>query len=181
MAPTLTAHELAYLRGQRLGRLATVDSSGAPQNNPVGFFVDEPAGQVLIGGFALAKTRKFRNVSRNPHVALVVDDLASTDPWRVRGVEIRGTATATTTTAAATTVTIVTTVTTACHHGPFQPAPTRPDQPTKIPSWAVDRHFRQSERLRPGRYSGYGPVGGEPEGLPAGRTYRRGWGRVGVC
>jgi pyridoxamine 5'-phosphate oxidase family protein len=92
MSPTFTALEIEYLGGQRLARLATVDASGAPQNNPVGFLVDEAAGQVLIGGFALARTRKFRNVERNPQVALVVDELVSTDPWTVRGVEVRGTA-----------------------------------------------------------------------------------------
>ena len=75
-----------------MGRLATIDASGAPQNNPVGFVVDEAAGQVLIGGSAFAATRKFRNVCRNPNVALVVDDLASVDPWIVRFVEIRSTA-----------------------------------------------------------------------------------------
>lgn len=92
MAPKFTAPELGYLKSQRLGRLATVDASGAPQNNPVGFFVDEATGHVLIGGRALAATRKFRNVRRNPNVALVVDDLASVDPWTVRFVEIRGAA-----------------------------------------------------------------------------------------
>jgi pyridoxamine 5'-phosphate oxidase family protein len=91
MAPTLTENEIAYLKGQRLGRLATVDGSGAPQNNPVGFALDD-AGRLLVGGLALAKTRKFRNVRRNPNVAFVVDDLVSTDPWTVRGVELRGTA-----------------------------------------------------------------------------------------
>ena len=92
MTTTLTPAELEYLRTQRLGRLATVDGTGAPQNNPVGFVVDEAKGQVLIGGLALAKTRKFRNVRRNSNVALVVDDLASVDPWVVSGVEIRGSA-----------------------------------------------------------------------------------------
>jgi pyridoxamine 5'-phosphate oxidase family protein len=92
MAPKLTADELDYLRGQRLGRLATVDASGSPQNNPVGFTIDEATGHVLIGGLAMGKTRKFRNVRRNPSVALVVDDLASTDPWVVRGIEVRGSA-----------------------------------------------------------------------------------------
>ena len=92
MAPSFTAIELGYLRSQRLGRLATVDASCAPQNNPVGFTIDEASGAVLIGGLALAKTRKFRNVQRTPSVALVVDDLASVDPWQVRGVEIRGSA-----------------------------------------------------------------------------------------
>jgi pyridoxamine 5'-phosphate oxidase family protein len=92
MRPTFTAEEADYLRAQALGRLATVDASGAPQNNPVGFLVDDDTGQVLIGGLAMGSTRKFRNVQRNPRVALVVDDLASTDPWTVRGVEIRGAA-----------------------------------------------------------------------------------------
>jgi pyridoxamine 5'-phosphate oxidase family protein len=92
MAPKLTTAELNYLRSQRLGRLATVDPAGAPQNNPVGFFVDEATGHFLVGGRALRKTRKFRNVEKNPHVALVIDDLASVEPWVVRGVEVRGTA-----------------------------------------------------------------------------------------
>jgi pyridoxamine 5'-phosphate oxidase family protein len=82
--------ELSYLRDQRLGRLATVDEQHAPQVVPVGFFVDEDTGDVSIGGIALATTRKFRNVETTGRAALVVDDVVSTDPWRVRGVEIRG-------------------------------------------------------------------------------------------
>ena len=63
---SLTPVELDYLRSQRLGRLATVDGGGAPQNNPVGFFIDEATSQVLIGGFNLAQSRKFRNLGANP-------------------------------------------------------------------------------------------------------------------
>jgi pyridoxamine 5'-phosphate oxidase family protein len=92
MSPKFTAEELEYLEHQPLGRLATVDPSGAPQNNPVGYWIDRGTGQVIIGGLQLAKTRKFRNVRRNPAAALVVDDLVSRDPWTVRGVEIRGSA-----------------------------------------------------------------------------------------
>jgi hypothetical protein len=40
----------------------------------------------------MGKSRKYRNVQNNPEVSLVIDDIASTDPWRVRGVEVRGTA-----------------------------------------------------------------------------------------
>jgi pyridoxamine 5'-phosphate oxidase family protein len=90
MAPMFTRQELASLREQRLGRLATVDAAGAPQSNPVGFTIDEANGTMIIGGTALQRTRKFRNARRNANVALVVDDLASTDPWVVRGVEVRG-------------------------------------------------------------------------------------------
>jgi len=87
-----TDGELAYLRSQRLGRLATVAPDGTLQNNPVGFSVDEQAGVINIGGRKLGATRKFRNVAANGHVAFVVDDLASVDPWIVRCFEVRGTA-----------------------------------------------------------------------------------------
>jgi pyridoxamine 5'-phosphate oxidase family protein len=33
---------------------------------------------------------KFRDASRRPDVAVVIDDVASVDPWTPRGVEIRG-------------------------------------------------------------------------------------------
>ena len=86
----LSPVERAYLDNQRLGRLATVAPDGQPQNNPVGFFLDDDLGVIDIGGAAMGTTKKFRNVQGNPLVSLVVDDLASIRPWRVRGVEIRG-------------------------------------------------------------------------------------------
>jgi pyridoxamine 5'-phosphate oxidase family protein len=86
----LSPVEHAYLDSQRLGRLATVAPDGQPQNNPVGFFLDDDLGVIDIGGAAMGTTKKFRNVQGNPLVSLVVDDLASIRPWRVRGVEIRG-------------------------------------------------------------------------------------------
>ncbi|MDQ0585351.1 PPOX class F420-dependent enzyme/OxyR family protein [Streptomyces rishiriensis] len=84
-----SATERAYLVAQRLGRLATVDPSGQPQANPVGFFLQED-GTILIGGFAMGQTKKWRNLRKNPKVALVVDDVVSLKPWTVRGVDIRG-------------------------------------------------------------------------------------------
>jgi pyridoxamine 5'-phosphate oxidase family protein len=94
MTVILTEAERAYLQGQPLARLATVDANGAPQNNPVGAFLDEETGDIIIGGHAMGASRKFRNVQRNGQVALVVDDLVSRDPWTVRGLEIRGAAVA---------------------------------------------------------------------------------------
>jgi pyridoxamine 5'-phosphate oxidase family protein len=94
MTVTLNEPERAYLQSQPLARLATVDANGAPQNSPVGAFLDEETGDVLIGGGAMGATRKFRNVKANAQVALVVDDLVSRDPWTVRGLEIRGAAVA---------------------------------------------------------------------------------------
>src|SRR6266446_4091379 len=89
---TFTDAELAYLSSQRLGRLATVAPDGAPQNNPVGFRYNDALGTVDIFGYNLGASRKFRNLRTNAHVALVVDDIASVDPWVVRGIEIRGVA-----------------------------------------------------------------------------------------
>jgi len=94
MTVTLTEAERAYLQSQPLARLATVDGGGAPQNNPVGVFLDAETGDIIIGGHAMGASRKFRNVQRNGQVALVIDDLVSRDPWTVRGLEIRGTAVA---------------------------------------------------------------------------------------
>ena len=68
--------------------------AGAPQNNPIGVFLDEETGDIIIIGYAMGATRKFRNEQANEEVALVIDDLVSTDPWTVRGLEIRGTAVA---------------------------------------------------------------------------------------
>jgi pyridoxamine 5'-phosphate oxidase family protein len=82
--------ELAYLGTQRLGRLATMQPDGTLQVNPVGFRYNPSAGTIDIGGFNMASSRKFRNVADNGQVAFVVDDIASTDPWRVRCLEIRG-------------------------------------------------------------------------------------------
>src|SRR5215470_1614115 len=87
-----TDGEVAYLRSQRLGRLATLAPDGTIQNNPVGFSVDDEDGVINIGGRNLGETRKFRNVAANAAVAFVVDDIASVDPWVVRCLEIRGTA-----------------------------------------------------------------------------------------
>ena len=88
--PTFTDHERAYLAEQRLGRLATVDAQGQPHVVPTGFRFDAAEGVIMIGGFKVDGTKKFRDARANPRVAFVVDDLASINPWRARGIEIRG-------------------------------------------------------------------------------------------
>lgn len=84
-----TDTELAYLKSQRLGRLATQKPDGTLQNSPVGYRVNAD-GTIDVGGYNMSASRKYRNVADNGRVALVVDDLASIDPWRVRCLEIRG-------------------------------------------------------------------------------------------
>ena len=89
---SFTQIELDYLAGQRLGRLATKRPDGTLQNNPVGFRYQPDTATIDVGGFTMAASRKFRNVADNGEVAFVIDDLPSISPWRVRCLEIRGTA-----------------------------------------------------------------------------------------
>jgi len=88
-----TTEEIDYLQSQRLGRLATVGADGQPHVVPVGFRYNPDLDAIEIGGhggFTLRK--KYRDVQQQPRVAFVVDDITSINPWKVRGIEIRGTA-----------------------------------------------------------------------------------------
>ena len=58
----------------------------------MGFTYNESLGTIDIAGYRMSKSPKFRNVALNDKVAFVVDDITSRDPWRVRCLEIRGTA-----------------------------------------------------------------------------------------
>lgn len=89
---TFRAHEITYLKSADLGRLATVQPDGTVQNSPVGFSYNDALGTIDIVGYEMSSSRKYRNIATNPTVAFVVDDIASRDPWRVRCLEIRGTA-----------------------------------------------------------------------------------------
>ncbi len=83
--------EIEYLAGGRqLARLATVGADGTPHVVPVAFLYNAARETIDIGGRELERTKKFRDVARSGRAAIVIDDLASTDPWRPRGIEIRG-------------------------------------------------------------------------------------------
>ena len=84
--------EIEFMKASDLARLATVQPDGTVQNNPVGFSYNDDLGTIDIHGYRMSKSRKFRNVASNNTVALVIDDIASRNPWRVRCLEIRGTA-----------------------------------------------------------------------------------------
>ena len=89
---TFKPYEIDYLNSADLGRLATVQRNGTPQASPVGFTYNAELGTIDIFGYNMAKSQKYRNIAVNPKVAFVVDDIASKTPWRVRCLEIRGTA-----------------------------------------------------------------------------------------
>ncbi len=86
-----TEAERAYLDAQPLMRFATASSAGAPDVAPVGFEVD--GSDIVSGGFDIARTVRFRNVGENPRATVVIDDLASVDPWSPRGIKIIGSVT----------------------------------------------------------------------------------------
>ena len=74
-----TEPEIAYLRSQRLGRLATVGPDGQPHVVPVSFRYNPEQDTIDVGGHGFAQRKKYRDVQRNPRVAIVIDDLASID------------------------------------------------------------------------------------------------------
>ncbi|MFQ6392530.1 PPOX class F420-dependent oxidoreductase [Nocardia sp. KC 131] len=85
-----TDEEIAYMQSQPLARIATVGADGQPDVVPVGFEFDGT--YINIGGFAPATTRRHHNVlAGNRKVALVIDDLVSTQPWTPRFLRVYGT------------------------------------------------------------------------------------------
>jgi pyridoxamine 5'-phosphate oxidase family protein len=86
-----TRAELEYMVGGRqLGRIATVGANGTPHVVPVGWIYNAASDTIDVGGRDLQETKKFRDVARTGRVAIVIDDLESVDPWRPRGIEVRG-------------------------------------------------------------------------------------------
>jgi pyridoxamine 5'-phosphate oxidase family protein len=82
--------ELPGVTSPLLARIATVGKDGTPHVVPVGFRFDPNIDVIEIGGFDNERTKKYRDVQRTGRAAVVIDDLASADPWRPRGIEIRG-------------------------------------------------------------------------------------------
>jgi pyridoxamine 5'-phosphate oxidase family protein len=86
-----TPEELAYLHDdRRLGRIATVGRDGTPHVVPSGFVHNVELDTIDVTGHAVEQTKKFRDVARQGRAAIVIDDLASIDPWRPRALEVRG-------------------------------------------------------------------------------------------
>ncbi|MFV8320301.1 PPOX class F420-dependent oxidoreductase [Mycobacterium sp. 23] len=83
--------EIAFMKSQPLARIATVGDDGQPDVVPVGFEFDGT--YINVGGYQPSKTRRHQNVlAGHDKIALVIDDLASTDPWSPRFLRVYGTA-----------------------------------------------------------------------------------------
>ncbi len=88
---TFTDDELEFLRGRRLARVATVGADGTPHVTPVGMYgVDAASGAIDITGRDFSQTKKFRDVRRSGHAAIVIDEVLP--PFQPRGIEVRGNA-----------------------------------------------------------------------------------------
>jgi pyridoxamine 5'-phosphate oxidase family protein len=88
-----TPAELAYLHeGRRLGRVATVGRDGTPHVVPSGWTHNRELDTIDVTGRAVENTKKFRDVVRSGRAAIVIDDIASVNPFRPRAIEVRGTA-----------------------------------------------------------------------------------------
>ncbi|MFN8072973.1 MAG: PPOX class F420-dependent oxidoreductase [Mycobacterium sp.] len=85
-----TERELAYLSEQPLMRFASASPTGLPDVAAVAFSVD--GNDIVTAGFDITKTVRYRNVQSNPRATVVIDDLASREPWTPRGVKVRGAA-----------------------------------------------------------------------------------------
>jgi pyridoxamine 5'-phosphate oxidase family protein len=85
---SFTDAEREYLAGQQLARLATASPDGTPDVSAVRFLLDGDS--IISRGLDLTKTVRYRHLLVNPQATLVVDDLASLDPWKPRGIKVRG-------------------------------------------------------------------------------------------
>jgi len=86
--------ETNYLKTQRLARIATASQKGTPEVSPVGFEFDGK--YFWVGSHSqdiFTRSRRYRNITGgNRKVSLVIDDLASVNPWRPRGIKVSGVA-----------------------------------------------------------------------------------------
>jgi PPOX class probable F420-dependent enzyme len=93
--PPFTEQQLAFIRQQRVGRLATADAAGQPHVIPVCYACDGQAVYIALDAkpktVAARQLKRVRNVLDNPRVALVIDHYS--EDWReLAYVLIRGTA-----------------------------------------------------------------------------------------
>ena len=80
--------ESEFLGSQQLARVATVGADGRPHVVPVTFRVAADGLSIHIVGSNLTQSKKWRDLSENEAISMVVDDVLP--PWQPRGIEVRG-------------------------------------------------------------------------------------------
>lgn len=74
-----TDAEIEFVNSERLGRLATIGGDGMPHVVPIAVFYDPEAEALVIGAnvqfgeAVMVSSKKFRDASRRPKVAVVID------------------------------------------------------------------------------------------------------------
>ena len=70
-----TDHELEYLAGQRLGRIATVGPERQPHVVSTSFRYNADHDAIDVGGLRMSQTKRLRDVQRTGRASIVVDDV----------------------------------------------------------------------------------------------------------
>jgi len=84
-----TPREIEYLRGNTMGRLATVGRDGQPHIVPLTYLFNADEDAIDIGGVEFPSTKKWRDMQANGRATFLVDDAV---PGEAHAIEIRGTA-----------------------------------------------------------------------------------------
>jgi pyridoxamine 5'-phosphate oxidase family protein len=84
-----TEPEIAYLRSQTLGRVATIGADGQPHLVPVTYVFNADEDAIDIGGMNFGASKKWHDATGNPRVTFLVDDVIG-PPRQARAVEVRG-------------------------------------------------------------------------------------------
>jgi pyridoxamine 5'-phosphate oxidase family protein len=80
--------EIAFMRNQRLGRIATVSQTRELHVVPARFHYDEDLDTIDVTGRFLGGSKKYRDVQEDNRAAFVIDDF--TAEGAPCGVEVRG-------------------------------------------------------------------------------------------
>ena len=75
-----------------LARIATSTNDGQPHVVPLRARLNETGDKVLVLGNEMARSYKYRQVQKNPRVAIVWDIEIPGPPRQIKGIEVRGTA-----------------------------------------------------------------------------------------
>ena len=134
--PEFTEAEKAFIgniKGNvRLGYIATATPSGQPHVVPLRATLNEAGDKVLVLGHAMAQSYKYRQVQKNPKVAVVWDSQMPNAEGMptIQGVEVRGTA--------------------EIKQFPDDPDPHFEVTPTKVFSWGINEPADQSFETKMG-------------------------------
>lgn len=89
MSIVFTDAEFAFIKEQKIGRLATASPSGEPDVAPSLAIYKRSLGAFLFGGQGIERTRRYNNARRNGQASLIFDDVRW-EPYELRGLKFSG-------------------------------------------------------------------------------------------